>query len=95
MVRASRSNPRPRRAGHADGVTQASDQARQNAAHFPPSGAAAAPDIGGDGRKLHDRRMTASAGSPRGVRRSQRRRPEQTDKECQWQQALAWEIHEF
>jgi hypothetical protein len=90
MVRAPRPNPLPRWTGPAGGVTQATYQARRDAAHFPPSDAAAAPpDPRVGGRELHDRRMSNAAGSPLCVSRTQRRRPEQTGDECQWKQALA------
>jgi hypothetical protein len=95
MVRAPRLNPLPRWTGPAGGVTRATDQPRQDAAHFPPSDAAAPPpDPRVGGRELHDRRMSSVAGLCVS-RRTQRRRPKQTDYERQWKQALAREIHDF
>jgi len=94
-VRAALPNPLPHWTGPAGGVTQASDQARQDAAHFPPSDTAPPPlDPRVGGRELDDRRMSSTAGSPLCVSRTQRR-AEQTDDERQWKHPLAIEIHDF
>jgi hypothetical protein len=39
--------------------------------------------------------MNDAAGSARGVGRTERRRPEQTDDEGQWKQAFAAAMHRF
>jgi hypothetical protein len=39
--------------------------------------------------------MNNAAANPRGARRTEHRRPEQTDDERQWNEALAGEMHDF
>ena len=94
MTRAPRTNPLLRWTGPVDSLTHAAHPARQDAAHFPGSGAAVAPPhLRVEGRELHHRRMSDTAGSPRSVSRTEGRRPEQAEDERQRQEALAGEIH--
>jgi hypothetical protein len=95
MVRAPGPNPRAARTGPAGGGTQKTDQALQKGAHSASSDAAAPTDRLVRGRELHDRGMSDAAGSPGGVSRAERWRPEQTDDERQWEQTLAGEVHDF
>lgn len=96
MMRAPRTNPLSGWTGPPGSLTEATHGARQDAAHFPASDAAVAPpDLRDGGGELHDRRMSPTAGSPRGVSRTERWRPEQAEDKRQRQEALAGEIHDF
>jgi hypothetical protein len=94
-VRPPRPNPLTRCTGPAGGAARATDRTRQNAPHFPPSDATATTDPRVGTRELGDREVDSAAAGPRGARRTEHRRPEQTDDERQWKQALAGEIHDF
>ena len=77
MMRVPRTNPLARWTGPAGSLTYAIGPARQDAAHLSGSDAAVAPpELRVGGRELHDRRMSDTAGSPRGVSRPERWRPE-------------------
>jgi hypothetical protein len=47
-----------------------------------------------DGPELDSRGMSYASGRPRDVNRCERRRTEQTNDECEWENALAEEIHD-